>query len=488
MGDGSDVVYGPDGTLYVADAGNSRTIYQIAPLADVVALEIQGPNEVADNSQAQFKAIATYDDGYQNDVTDRIAWSVEPTTYASINYSGLLSTQQIHDVEESVTITAQYTSGDVTVSAEKDVTIFSVCPSGYALQFDGENDQVNCGNLGITEPVSILMWLKPDDTSSDRRILGQLPETGDAVAGLIAIKANGDAHDIYVWNRYSWEKIIDLPSFWGDRWHHLAVVFRDDGSVAGFFDGIEQLNAISSFDFDSLSIGLGVKYKQYGKTYDGLMDEVAIYDRALSVEEIRANMHQHLVGSEPNLIAYWNFDQGQGQDANDISGHGNDAQLGNSPDIDDSDPCWVDSDAPVGICTLEGLVKRDLSGVFDAKLNILEQLDEAMAQEQIVLDMLNTHFKNRDFGTAEKKDVVKAKQEIHTAIQHEVQAETDVYKSINSLTEALLALDCEVDPHNHPELLQSNPTITADINGDRVIDYRDFAVLASYWLESYQLQ
>lgn len=100
-----------------------------------------------------------------------------------------------------------------------------------------------------------------------------------------------------------------------------------------------------------------------------------------------------------------------------------------------------------------------------SKLNILEQLDEAMAQEENVLDMLNTHFKNRDFGTADKKDVVKEKQKIHTAIQHEVQAETDVHKSLNSLEEALEALDSDVQPHIQPNDPVLNSAIQADING-----------------------
>ena len=344
----SRIAFGPDVAMYVSDGG-AGTVWRIAPiLGELDRIEITGPDEVAENSSVQYQAIAHYDDGSSSDVSTSATWSVvESDAPASIE-EGLLQTDDVQ-MSQAITLRAEYSQSGVTVETDKVVTILAICPSGFALEFDGQNDQVNCGNLGITEPVTILMWLKPDDTLSDRRILGQLPETGN-VAGSMAIKAIGDAHDIYVWNKYSWQKIVDLPSYWGDRWHHLAVVFRDDGSVVGFFDGIEQLNAISSFDFGSLSIGLGVKYQHYGKTYDGLMDEIAIFNRSLSAEEIQANMHRRLGGPEDGLVAYWGFDEGDGQVVHDSSLNANDGRLGSTPDVDDSDPAWVESDAPVGIC------------------------------------------------------------------------------------------------------------------------------------------
>jgi len=43
---------------------------------------------------------------------------------------------------------------------------------------------------------------------------------------------------------------------------------------------------------------------------------------------------------------------------------------------------------------------------------------------------------------------VKAKQKTHSAIQHEVQAQTDVDKSIEKLRDALAALDIELDTYD----------------------------------------
>ena len=41
--------------------------------------------------------------------------------------------------------------------------------------------------------------------------------------------------------------------------------------------------------------------------WPGSIDEVRIWNRALSQEEILANMNCHLTGHEPGLVAYYDF-------------------------------------------------------------------------------------------------------------------------------------------------------------------------------------
>jgi hypothetical protein len=46
--------------------------------------------------------------------------------------------------------------------------------------------------------------------------------------------------------------------------------------------------------------------------------------------------------SEASLLAHWSFDEGTGQVAGDISGHGNNGQLGSTGSADANDPTWVE--------------------------------------------------------------------------------------------------------------------------------------------------
>lgn len=117
--------------------------------------------------------------------------------------------------------------------------------------------------------------------------------------------------------------------------------------------------------------------------------------------------------------------------------------LGDVNTVDGSDPVWVDSVAPVGICTLDGFVERNISNVLDIKLGILEDLERALGKEDALLDYVDDAFHNGEYDHLGKGDVVKAKQKIHSAIQQEEQAETAVDQSIDNLEEAMDTLDIE---------------------------------------------
>jgi|GEM_PF-4607848 len=85
----------------------------------LTAISISGAGEVNANSSAQYTASATWNNG--NSGTVDATWS-ENSPYASFNSSGLLTTQSVTS-ETSITVTASYTSGDVTKTATKTVII-----------------------------------------------------------------------------------------------------------------------------------------------------------------------------------------------------------------------------------------------------------------------------------------------------------------------------------------------------------------------------
>jgi len=90
------------------------------PLAVLTGLSINGSSTVAENSTATYTATATWDVTGSTTVTP--VWSVSSSTYASISASGVLTTLSVNG-EQTVTITASYTSGSITETASKVVTI-----------------------------------------------------------------------------------------------------------------------------------------------------------------------------------------------------------------------------------------------------------------------------------------------------------------------------------------------------------------------------
>ena len=68
-----------------------------------------------------------------------------------------------------------------------------------------------------------------------------------------------------------------------------------------------------------------------GRNWEGTVDDLRIWNRALSGPEIVAGMTGTLTGSEPNLVGWWKFDEGYGDQAADWSPSNHIATLVNGP-------------------------------------------------------------------------------------------------------------------------------------------------------------
>jgi parallel beta-helix repeat protein len=154
--------------------------------------------------------------------------------------------------------------------------------SGKALEFDGDGDYVELPSiLGITG-FSLEAWINVKDYNHGRiigrdsnQILWKINDNG--LQGFI-VKVDGNQ---YGWNRSS----SAVPK---NEWHHVAVTYdSSDGGCAFFLDGQPDGSGIivsGGGDVDDRTIA----YIGTGGGYDfnGTIDEVRIYNRALTPEEI----------------------------------------------------------------------------------------------------------------------------------------------------------------------------------------------------------
>ena len=122
-------------------------------------------------------------------------------------------------------------------------------------------------------------------------------------------------------------------------WSHVAVIYTDAGDrkLHLYLNGSEVTyqtqNALTGTlrtTANTLLIGNRVAGD---RAFTGTIDEVRLYNRALSASEVAA-----LFNSAPPLppVALWHFDEGSGQTASDASGNNNTGTLGAS-----GNPAWV---------------------------------------------------------------------------------------------------------------------------------------------------
>ena len=89
-------------------------------------------------------------------------------------------------------------------------------------------------------------------------------------------------------------------------------------------DAEEKFTGRMATDESDLVIGKGDAQWSMGEFFDGMIDEVRLWNVARSSQEIQSAMNGTLTGQEPGLVAYWNF---EGDSAQDRSPHGNDGGL-----------------------------------------------------------------------------------------------------------------------------------------------------------------
>jgi len=184
-----------------------------------------------------------------------------------------------------------------------------------AAQFNGDGSRFEIADPGTDsildfgngDPITLEAWVRCDDivSSSQVYILGKgrnasddqnygfrMAGTGSDQAELSFIYRN-DADT--AWGRWNSDGTIAI----GDgAWHHLALTytFGDGGSIIGYIDGVATTGSWDLGDGSEAPIQsdspLWIGSSQGGNpnsTWNGLLDEIAIYDRILSPDEIRSH-------------------------------------------------------------------------------------------------------------------------------------------------------------------------------------------------------
>ncbi len=116
---------------------------------------------------------------------------------------------------------------------------------------------------------------------------------------------------------------------------HVAITYDGHSSeVKLFIDGLEQapLNYYdqrpsgSIIDNSTFDLFIGNSANK-NWVFDGIIDEVRVWNIVRSPEDIFANMNLKLSGYEPGLVAYWQMKKGYGNYVFDGSINGNHARL-----------------------------------------------------------------------------------------------------------------------------------------------------------------
>jgi hypothetical protein len=196
---------------------------------------------------------------------------------------------------------------------------------GGALSFDGVDDYVDVGNdssLKPPLPVTLSAWVNLTSLGSPQCIMGLDAQTSDYYGIWWYVLSAGDLEISYgdgggkgVEHRRS---KVGTTALAADTWYHIAAVLRGPTDISLYINGIDDGGTYSgsggSIAYLSASSLIGINHDSQC-ALGGKIDDVRIYNRALSAEEI-----EELYPEGGGPIAHWRFDEGSGTTAYDSAG------------------------------------------------------------------------------------------------------------------------------------------------------------------------
>lgn len=189
--------------------------------------------------------------------------------------------------------TAADSSSSGNVGTLKGGPVWTTGQSGGALSFDGQDACVDCGagaSLNLTNSLTITAWIRPTTFGSGG--FGRIVDKGDARTGFsffVNQYHNGLTYVIYGGNLVnSNANVITM-----NKWQQVAVVYdRAANEVRFYVDGKEA--GTSTYTTPpaaaaSRPLYIGIRGVDQTRAFNGLIDDVCVYNKALTAAEIQGN-------------------------------------------------------------------------------------------------------------------------------------------------------------------------------------------------------
>lgn len=181
--------------------------------------------------------------------------------------------------------------------------------NGQALSFDGINDSVDVANPNTfnfgTANFSIAAWIKRSNVDKKGWILNKCGNWSSACKEFFI-----EGNDKLAFGSFETTQLESNASINDTNWHHVAVTFNDSTNLVSLYvDGVFDKSSTQALIADNAShvVKMGAMNGQ-ADFYSGLLDDVHVYNHALSLAEIQtlAQATPPPVNNAPVLAAIGN--------------------------------------------------------------------------------------------------------------------------------------------------------------------------------------
>lgn len=217
----------------------------------------------------------------------------------------------------------------VGASGVKDVRVCAdAAEVQHSLLLNGIDEYVQITNgdelkVASNEPFSIAVWAKVEGSVGEKRSLLTSIDAEDENGYRIYVNT-ADQWVFEIWNDGT-PTTVTGPTVVNDEWTHIAATY-DGGNTYElklYINGtLEVDNIVGTYapnESSFLRIGGGslLEINPPNPTpdqffWDGKLDDISIWGAVLNQNQIDEYRQRMLRGNEPNLLAYWHFNDGEG--------------------------------------------------------------------------------------------------------------------------------------------------------------------------------
>jgi len=190
-----------------------------------------------------------------------------------------------------------------------------VSQSNQYLHFDKVDDFVQLPNgsqyFSGTNVLSMTGWFKCDALGYGQGYMGFRAGTGSAEFYLIQLN-NGTMECRLKSTAGLFEVVAPTNTIIPQVWQHWAWIY-DGTKVRLYVNGIQKGSKTASGTFQGTDVTFAIGKSilgEYNFIYGGGVDEVSVWNKALTQTEIQDIMANELTGTEANLQLYYKFNQG----------------------------------------------------------------------------------------------------------------------------------------------------------------------------------
>ncbi|HEY9690604.1 MAG TPA: Calx-beta domain-containing protein [Oculatellaceae cyanobacterium] len=280
----------------------------------------------------------------------------------------------------TATAGSDYNNSPITVTfADGETTkTVNISQPNNGLSFDGINDTVDNYKFlpNLTDTFTIEFWANPtatrdltsesnsypnySGTSGQRYAIAPVEGSGKAGSGHAGAGVSVGTNGISVFEHsagYIPSPLVYKGSLLG--WNHIAVIYQNK-TPSLYLNGQFIKTGIQSnyIVHPSFQLGEFSGDANYG-AYQGSLDEVRIWNKAITQAEIQANLNKELIGNESGLVGYWNFNSLTNGTVEDLTSNQNDGT------IVEAQPTQGFSQSPSGL-----IIVNDTISEFTETINL----------------------------------------------------------------------------------------------------------------------